>query len=231
MGSMNTDTVYKLTDATKDSGTRHDDQTTDKTEDKMKTAEETDIKNTSADQTMDNFELLESSKMPEGQITQLNKNSYITSALSKVIQTKNTEYSTTQSAETLAQAADGNTDYDKNTHIRTSITFGTKPKTRKSEETTTKNLPSEQKEDTMGLMNTNKVSEESVTPQMQASSTKITSEKEQTEKNKHLTTKEKKENLDIGNDAKTVDIDPSSTSTVTTPCVCPTTPSVSSNTQ
>ena len=94
----------------------------------------------------------------------------------------------------------------------------------------------EQKEDTMGLMNTNTVFKESVTPQIKGSSTqinKLTSEKEQTEKSKHSTTEENKENLDIGNDAKTVDIykDPSFTSPVTTPCVCPTTSSLSTSTQ
>jgi hypothetical protein len=90
----------------------------------------------------------------------------------------------------------------------------------------------------MGLMNTNKAFEESVTPQMQASSTKIdklTSEKEQTEKSKHSTTEENKEKLDIGNDAKTfyIDKDPTSTSTSTlnTPCVCPTISSLSTSTQ
>jgi hypothetical protein len=56
----------------------------------------------------------------------LNSNPYFPTALSEVIETKKTEYLTTQSAETLAQTADVITDYHKNTQISNSITFCTK---------------------------------------------------------------------------------------------------------
>jgi len=220
--TYNTD---KLTVTTKVSGIRHDEkqvETTDRTEDKIKTTKETDSKETSPNQPTDIMELIVSPERPKGQITQLNSNSYFTSALNKVIQ---------------SQAADENTDYDKNTQISTSFTFDTKTKTWKAGETTTKDHTSEQNKETMGLMNTNKVSEESVTPNKQASTkiTKLISENEQTEKSKQSTMEGNKETLDIGYDAKTfgIDQDPTSTatSTLTTPCVCPTASSLSPSTQ
>jgi hypothetical protein len=93
---VKSDNTDKLTETTTDIGTRHDDklvETTDITKDIMKTTKETDSKRTSPDQSTDMLELLVSPEKPEGQISKLNSNSYFTSALNKVIQTKNTEYS------------------------------------------------------------------------------------------------------------------------------------------